>query len=260
MYLFLVNSKAGDNRYKHIEPPLSQFLKKNQIKYKTVIIEDLLDIDRLLVKHVKENTKAIVAVGGNGTVTAVIDAMINYELPLGIIPTSKSNQLADMLGISNWKMGMRLLNKPHVVTKKLGKIGRHYFVGSLSIASKKNMLTGILTKQHWLKNFLGSNLNKNLKESHNVAMAIKIDNNLEIQCQSNHIKLDIEERDKRQIRIIIHTLDKNKEYISIFRGDKIDINSSLNLPILSGNEVLANTPAVISSANKSIKIIKAPTK
>ena len=64
------------------------------------------------------------------------------------------------------------------------------------------------------------------------------------------------ETDKRQVKTIIHTLDNNKEYISIFRGDKIDINSSLNLPILSGNEVLANTPAIIQGTGKSIKIIQ----
>lgn len=258
MYLFLVNSKAGNNRYKYIEKPLSQFLGKNKIKYKIVIIEDLADIAGLLKEYVKENTKAIVAVGGNGTVTSIIDAMVDYELPLGIIPTSKSNQLANMLGINNWKIGMKLLIKPNIVTKKLGKIGQHYFVGSLSIAPKKNVITGILNKQHWLKSFLGSNLNKNFKESHNVAITLKIDNNLEIQCQTNHIELNMEDINQKQIKIIIHTLDNNKEYISIFRGNKIDISSSLSLPILSGNEVLANTPAIINAAGKSIKIIQKP--
>lgn len=257
MYLFLINSKAGNNRYKYIEKSLNGFLEKNKIKHKTIIIEDLGDISRLLREHIKENTKAIIAVGGNGTVTSVIDAMINYKLPLGIIPTSKSNQLATMLGITNWKVGIKLLNNPNIVTKRLGKIGQHYFVGSLHIAPKKNVLSGILNETHWLKKFLGTNLNKNFQESHNVATTITIDNNLEIQCQTNHIELNIEDKSKRQIKTIIHTLDKNKEYLSIFRGDKINISSSLNLPILSGNEILATTPAIVTNPGKSIQIIQA---
>lgn len=260
MYLFLVNSYACNNRYKYIEKYLNRFLEKNKIKHKIVIIEDLADIARLLKEHVKENTKAIIAVGGNGTVTSVIDAMVDYELPLGIIPTSQSNQLANMLGINNWKKGIKLLNKPNIATKKLGKIGKHYFVGSLTIAPKKNIIPRILNKQRWLKSFLGTNLNKNFKELHNVATIIKIDNNLEIQCQINYIELNIEEENNKQIKIIIHRLDKNKECISIFRGNKIEISSSLSLPILSGNETLANTPAIISAAGKSIKIIQAPKK
>jgi len=256
MYLLLVNTKAGNNRYQYIERSLKAILDKAQVKYKIVLISDLAEIDRLLEENIKSNTKAIIAVGGNGTVTHVIDAMIDYDLPLGIIPTSKSNQLANSLGVKNWKAGVKLLIKPNIVSKKLGKIGQRYFVGPISIAPKKNIITDILNKQHWLRQFLGSNLNKNIQDSHNVACKINLDSNLEVQCQANNIELNMIEGVKKSLKIAIHALDKHKDSLSIFRANQISISSSLNLPILSGNEILASTPATIKSTNKSIEIIQ----
>lgn len=256
MYLLLVNTKAGNNRYQHIERSFKRILDQNKIRYKIVIINDLSDIANLLHKNIKDNTKAIVAVGGNGTVTSIIDAIAGLNLPLGIIPTSRSNQLATMLGIKNWQIGVKLLAKHQISEKRLGKIGQRYFVGSLSIIPRRNLLTDILNKQNWFKRFLGVNLSRNVNKTHDVATYLKLDNNLEVKCQVSNINLYLEDAFEKKMKIVINTSNKKHTEQSIFRTNKLEITSSLNLPILSGNEILANTPAIIQATGKTIAMIQ----
>jgi len=256
MYLLLINTKAGNNRYQHIERSFKRALDQNKINYKIVIIDDLSNVTDLLHKNIKDNTKAIIAVGGNGTVTSIIDAMADLNLPLGIIPTSQGNQLATMLGIKNWQTGIKLLAKHQISEKRLGKIGQRYFVGSLSIIPRRNLLTDILNKQNWFKRFLGVNLSRNINKTHDVATQLKLNNNLEIKCQISNINLYLEDVLGKKMKIIINTSNKKHTEQSIFRANKLEIVSSLNLPILSGNEILANTPAIIQATGKTIAMIQ----
>ena len=124
MYLLLVNPKAGNQRYRKLEHPLNNLLGQLEIKHKLVLIDDLANIQELLKQHVTAETKAVVVVGGNGTVNAAIDALADYtDMPLGIIPISKNNHLAQTLGIKNWRMGVKLLAEHEVRYLRLGRIG-----------------------------------------------------------------------------------------------------------------------------------------
>lgn len=48
----------------------------------------------------KNNVEAIIASGGDGTISAVAETLINQKIPLGIIPRGTANALATALGIS----------------------------------------------------------------------------------------------------------------------------------------------------------------
>lgn len=257
MYLLLVNPKARNNRYTQIERSFKLLLDRWKIKYKIVIIDDLANTEEILKQSVKNNTQAIIAVGGNGTVTSIIDALTNYELPFGVIPMSSNNHLANMLGIRTWQAGIRILANHQIKKKRLGKIGKKYFVSSLVIAPKRNLLSSIISQQGWLKRFIGSNLTRSLKSSHNVACQFKLDDALKIQCQLNTATVDLEDDAKKKIKLVINTATQNN-YLdkSIFRTNKLEITSSLNMPIVAGNETIANTPAVIQVTNKIISLIQ----
>lgn len=256
MYLLLVNHLAGGNRYKSIERPLKLALNRAKVKYKIVTIDDLNNIKELLENNIKENTKGVVVVGGNGTVASAIDALAGYNLPIGIIPTSKTNSLAHHLGIKTWQEGVRLVSKHQIVEKRLGKIGQHYFMGSLTIAPRRNLLTSIFGKSSSFKKFLGTNLTHHFKPSHSIACQLNLDNELEIKCQTNSIVITLDDTHKKKLTITVHNLVDKKPTISTFRANRCEISSSLNMPILSGNETVANTPATIQAISKTISIMQ----
>lgn len=260
MYLLLVNHLAGGSRYKVIERPLKIALTRAKIKHKIVTIDDLNNIKELAESHIKENTKGIVIVGGHGTVASAIDALAGYNLPLGIIPTSRTNSLAHNLGIKNWREGVKLLAKHQIVEKRLGKIGQHYFIDSLTIAPRHNLLTSIFGKSSSLKKFLGTNLTHHFKPFHSIACHLQLDNELEIKCQTNNIVIALDDKHKKKLTITVHNLIDKKPVLSTFRANRCEISSSLNMPILSGNEMVASTPTTIQAISKTIAMMQLQNK
>jgi len=58
------------------------------------------------------------------------------------------------------------------------------------------------------------------------------------------------------MQIQLHTLTESSTETSVLWANKLDISSSLNMPIISGNETLANTPAIIQAITKTIEVIQ----
>jgi len=260
MYLLLVNPKAGNHRYRRIEKTFINLLDKQGVKYKIILLDDLSNTQDLLKQNIKSDTTGIVAVGGNGTVNVVIDALVNYsDLPLGIIPISNTNRLAKTLGVANWKAGIKALNHPEIKHLRLGRIGERYFAGSLIVSPKRNVLTNIFTRQNRLKNFIGANIKQIHKEENQVASSIGIDNHLTIHCQLNAMTIYFQDEFGKKMKVHLTTLSNKQPQDSILRANQINIESSLNMPILCGNEVVASTPAKIQAVSKTLSVLAAPS-
>lgn len=256
MYLLLVNQKAGNKLYRRIERRFAAALHRHKIKYKLTLIDDLANIDELLAGGVKDNVKAVVAVGGNGTVTSVIDALANYDLPFAVIPTTQTNHLAKLLGINSWQAGIRVLAHHHSYAKRLGKIGQRYFLGSLTVAPKRNLIKQIFARGSRLKRFFGANLPTRPKQQHSVAAELKLDSELKINGQLTRLDIQLVDEGAKKMQIQLHTLTESGTETSILWANRLEINSSLNMPIISGNETLANTPAIIQAVTKTIEVFQ----
>lgn len=260
MYLLLVNPKAGNYRYRRIERALTNSLEKSGINYKIVLIDDLANTQDLLQHHIKTETEAVVAVGGNGTVNTIIDALADYQnMPLGIIPISKTNLLAKTLGINSWQAGVKLLTNHETKHLRLGRIGERYFAGSLIISPKRNLFANILEKRNPLKSFIGANIKQPPKEEHHVACSLNLDNALTIHCQINTMTVYFQDEFNKKMKIHLTTLSDKQLQDSIFRANQLNITSSLNMPILCGNETVANTPIKIQGVGKTLPVLAIPT-
>lgn len=260
MYLLLVNPKAGNQRYRRIERSLINLLDESKIKYKIVLIDDLVNTRDLLKQNITADTEAVVAVGGNGTVNTLIDALTDYaNMPLGIVPTSRINHLAKTLGITTWQTGIKLLANHEVRHLRLGRIGERYFAGSLVISPKRNILANILEKRSLLRSFIGVNVKPIPKEEYHVACSLQVDSGLTVRCQINTMAIYFQDEFGKKMKIHLTTLSDKKSQDSIFRANQLNIESSLNMPILCGNETVAHTPIKIQGVGKTLPVLATPT-
>ena len=102
-YLFIINPSSGTSIGQHpgkISKAIEDFVKNNGGKAKVLFTERRGHATELVEANIdKENWKAVVAVGGDGTVNEVAKALVNRPTPLGILPLGSGNGLARHLGL-----------------------------------------------------------------------------------------------------------------------------------------------------------------
>lgn len=252
MYLLLANPEAGGKRFQKIKTRLLATLERLKVKFVLVELENLIDIDEVLTKNLKTSITGVVAVGGNATVNTIINSMADEGMPLGIIPVGKTNYLAHSLGINNWQVACRVLAEPDKTERRLGKLGKHYFVGSLEILAHQNLLGKYLRGEGLLKKFLGTSSKS--QRTTNVNAEIKIDEDLKmtVQLQKLTIKLN-DEKGGKKMRLEIAT-DSPKNPTRLW-ADEIEIEGDKKMPILMGNETAAYTPVEIKGSGKYIELL-----
>lgn len=96
LYLFIINNHSGKGAkvWKETLP----LLKKMEIEYKTYFITKPEDLLQLKV-DLNSSVKALVIIGGDGTIHHALRYFKNTEIPLGIIPAGSGNDLARALNI-----------------------------------------------------------------------------------------------------------------------------------------------------------------
>lgn len=256
MYLLLANPEAGGKRFQKIKRQLVATLERLKVKFELVELDNLVDIPEVLDKHLKQSTTGVVAVGGNATVNTVINSLADEGMALGVIPVGKTNYLAHSLGINNWRAACKALADPDKTARRLGKIGKHYFVGNLEVLAHQNLLGKYLKGESLLKKFIGSPTAA--KRNSAVGVEIKVDDmKLSGVMNKLQIKLNDEKGDKK-LRLEL-TTDDPKHPTKLW-GDTIEIEGDKKMPVLMGNETAAYTPVEIKGLAKYIEVLvaKAP--
>jgi len=259
MYLLLVNPEAGNKRFGKIKTRLLKTLERLAVKFSLVELPNLVDLHEVVSAHLKPSTTGIVVVGGNATVNTVINEVADQGVPLGIIPVGKTNYLAHSLGIKNWQIACRVLADPDTQARRLGKIGKHYFVGQLEILSHQNLLGKYLRKESFVKKFLGTSTVP--RRTPSVNAEIKIDNELQIRGVLHKLSIKLnDERGSKKLRLELVT-DSSKNVTKLW-GDEIEIEGDKKMPVLMGNETVAHTPVEIKGSSKYIDLLtlKKPVK
>jgi diacylglycerol kinase (ATP) len=97
--LFVINPISGGIDKEDIESKLNEFCTASQVDmlvYKTTGEDDK---SQILSLNEEQRPDAIIAVGGDGTVNLVGTALVNKDIPMGIIPMGSGNGLSKDLGI-----------------------------------------------------------------------------------------------------------------------------------------------------------------
>lgn len=102
-YLFIINPSSGTSIGQHpekISTAIENFVKTKGAKSQIFFTEGRGHATTLVGENIdKQKWKAIVAVGGDGTVNEVAKALVNRSTPLGILALGSGNGLARHLGL-----------------------------------------------------------------------------------------------------------------------------------------------------------------
>jgi YegS/Rv2252/BmrU family lipid kinase len=126
-YIFIVNPNAGKKVADTLIQSIARHFPKN-IEHEIVIWEDK-DNFEIIKQKIRQNYYShAIAVGGDGTVNEVANAILNTEIVLGIIPCGSGNGLARSLGISmQTEEAMREMVQSKSIMIDSGRVNDHAF-------------------------------------------------------------------------------------------------------------------------------------
>ena len=110
--LFIVNPVSGTRKNRNLENRIASGLDPARFDHRISFTGEPGHSTQLAKKAVEEKMDIVVAVGGDGTVNEIGQALVDTEVLLGILPAGSGNGLARHLGI------------PLSVTRALGIINR----------------------------------------------------------------------------------------------------------------------------------------
>lgn len=131
MYHYIVNPNAGNRAIDSIQDKLKERLHKLDIDGEFFKTLEKGDAGNIALSGLKQGAKTIVVIGGDKTLNEVISAVHSSNsprTPIGVIPTGNSNQLAGMLGISDWQQAVELLAVRRLHQFRLIHINDHHFI------------------------------------------------------------------------------------------------------------------------------------
>ncbi len=108
LYFFIVNNQSGNGL--KVWKRISKMMAKMNIKYKAIVLDKddhgIFKIKDLLTNC---NIKALVVIGGDGTIQQALRYIENTSIPIGVIPAGSGNDFARALNIP--KNSRRALKK-----------------------------------------------------------------------------------------------------------------------------------------------------
>ncbi|GAA0459455.1 diacylglycerol kinase family protein [Alkalibacillus silvisoli] len=122
MYHFIVNQKSGSGRALKVWYHVESILWEREVDYEVSFTQSPNHATQLVQQIINSKVKAIIIVGGDGTVHEVINGLQGSKTPLGIIPAGSGNDFCRGMGIpSHYKEALERILKND---KKLIDVGR----------------------------------------------------------------------------------------------------------------------------------------
>lgn len=287
MYYYIVNPAAGGAKINKIQDRLKDRLTRLGIMGEFVKSTGPDDVAKLARLGIQRGYKTIVAVGGDGTINEVMNAILDHEkVALGIIPTGTTNDLADALGIKDWYSATGILSARKIEDVNLGKVGNRFFVTSVSIGfdSKMGNIKRLSKGNLPDKIRFGIGVFKEATAYRPIQAALEFDTNYEVEAEcfnivvsnSQFAPLDAKRKSKDQLNTIVITkipgskvlkygYNADKSVIelpklSVFHSEKILIETKKPTDVAADGQVVGKTPVEVTMSDKKLKVIVARKK
>lgn len=130
--VFIINPVSGTERKEHIVTHIHETLKLSGIHYDIAYTNFAGHATELTKQAIERNYDAVVAVGGDGTINEIAQALIKTKTALAIIPQGSGNGLARHLGIplNTEEAIKRLLEPTKMLIDAATANGNHFFCTS----------------------------------------------------------------------------------------------------------------------------------
>jgi diacylglycerol kinase (ATP) len=105
-----------------------------------------------LVRQYNERVDLVIIGGGDGSINAAIEGLLDTELPLGIIPLGTANNLARTLQIPNSIVqACQIIARGKAQFIDIGWVNGQYFlnIASLGLSAEVNQRVSKRLKKHW---------------------------------------------------------------------------------------------------------------
>ena len=99
-YKLIANPASGTHRSRHIAAQVVDLLGKRNVAFDLEFTTAPKHAAEIAVRSCRD-FDAVVAIGGDGTVHEIAGALLECEIPLGIVPAGSGNDLVKSLGIPN---------------------------------------------------------------------------------------------------------------------------------------------------------------
>lgn len=109
------------------------------------IAKESAEADALTRKALSAGVDRVVVAGGDGTVSAVIDALAGTDVPIAVIPLGTGNVLAAEAGLSrgDWRSACRAAVGDILARIDLGRAGTRYFATMFGAGLDAQMVLGV---------------------------------------------------------------------------------------------------------------------
>lgn len=139
-FLFIVNPNSGSRRKRKIIKEIHKYLPIED--FKIIYWEDPQQNIGNTIKSNLLDFDTVVAVGGDGTVNIVAQALINSKTTLAIIPCGSGNGLARYLGISlKIKKAIRGLHSGKIITIDTCSINNRRFISNCGVGFDAHVIS-----------------------------------------------------------------------------------------------------------------------
>lgn len=283
MYYYIVNPAAGGGRINKIQSKLKILLKRRRIDGDFVKTTGKGDALKIAQKALKEGFTTIVAVGGDGTVSEVVNGIIDSsKAVLGILPIGSTNILANALGIYDCFEGVDILAQRRVKTIDLGKVNDTFFITSLEIGLETEIQNERYNNSFFKKLLFRKKILDKILTFKPFTAEIKFDNQFSV--NSNIFNLSIfnakPSEDKREKSLndgellavlvsyqsklnllknfsnIISGAYEELPFISKFKAKKIFIDTGkFPQKVFADAEYIGTTPVEVLISTKKLKVI-----
>jgi YegS/Rv2252/BmrU family lipid kinase len=150
----ILNPAAGRNAHEFVREALRRHFTASHIQYEVHETMEAEKPGEIVRARMREGFDLAVAAGGDGTVSEVIDGLVEHSKPLGIIPTGTGNLIARELGIPDDvdESVAVIAGAPRSMKIDAMRIGRRAFVLNASVGISASVI-GSTTRES--KNRLG---------------------------------------------------------------------------------------------------------
>lgn len=153
-YLLIANPTAGSGRSADTIDAVCQILDERGVEYEMMLTTAPKNATTLARLH-HSRFDAVVAMGGDGTVSEVAAGMVHAPVPMGIIPSGSCNDFVKTVNIPmQVEKAVDILLSGHIREVDAGRINDTYFINNVGIgfdgevnrvaSDPKNRTTGMM--------------------------------------------------------------------------------------------------------------------